>query len=847
MSSSRSKDDGLQLLSLPGNYHYFAEYANPQPMAPPRALPPPPISSRPLKGYPVSPLSAQKFLSGKVVGLLFLGTFCIFFVGVFFWKIGAVIRFFTQDRFLGERKIKTERYARTWYGWVPLARHEANKRVINRCMRKVRGWLSWRSSRLDYRWVWWDPGEQEAQKHKERETMRWFPTLISSYECPTADSIWNPGPPPEIRSSLNVEENRRPCPNPTDGEPATTTRLTRVRRTSPSESRAEDHPLKRVPSFRYRQSFTSINPYHICQQPFIVAPVIYVPPEPTSQYCSPELEVRRNTAQLHTAQSEDLPINSFGTRDWKDCGRLLRRTVSLPSMIKLTSPSVVNPVSDKKAQKSPIMKTGLVKTRPQAARLSRKYQAWASRMQIQTRNSASRFHGISGRPGSPLSEILKSISSEQSAYTTRLSGTQNSESFQGCSTDEANPPAAEIGDHGPLHEDRDGLQTMSKMRNPSHMKYESLSRPHLFTASAILAPEIPRYRPLQMRDPNCPMQHERIEEHAGRRRVTFQGIPNTEAHRAPQQSVPLRHLSNPEVRLIYNLDRRLEWLLNELDPGRKPFHFATLANHWLNTETWLVYDPPCRVSQEYRRRYGDPRCRAQFADGRNESRRPKYPPTVQRRAHTPRIDSWRLAVNKQRKTAGLQDFLREIELFDGSADEVPDGKIDPSSWILRKPPQGFPISNKQKDCFWQGASVWQEPLEEWQKVKYSYRIEKKINEARVNRTRDLRRVARGVTKIYRTTAKKLPQTPIGRRTKRDLNTGRERRQARSGNGSMGRTRTTRDSIRGDTETYIPEEIQLCRTSGHIPTIRQTSALTGEDTSLTDPIGDRDGIHTMENG
>lgn len=798
---------------------------------------------RPLKGQSATPVSSERFISGKVFALLFVGTFCIFFVGVFFWKIGAVIRFFTQDRVLGKQKTTTARYARTWYGWVPLSRHRTNKRAIKKGMRKIRRWMSWRSSHADYRWVWWDPGEKETQKHyDDRKAIRWLPKWLLSYEFPTADSIWNPGPLPEKQKALCDTENYPPCTDMPQKESSTNTHMTGAKQTFPSASNGEDDPLKMVQSFTYQQQLIKINPYHICNQPFIVAPVIYVPPEPISQYQYLALQRRRNRIPSRR-QSEDVLGTLRDHTEWKDFRRPLRRTASLPSMMKLTSSfGTVCSSSVSKSQKAPVRETDLCNSRRSDVRLSRKYQAWAARMQIQIdNNSARRFHGLSGRPGSPLSELLHSISSEQSTYTARLGGNSNkSESTQEYFL------AGNPEEHEPLQEDRESPQTNSKFAEPSQTKHESDSRSHAPTASVLLASDVARYRPLQVRDPNCPLHHERLEDRTReRRRVTFQGTTDIRTHTATRKSPPLRNLSNPEVRLMHDLDRRLEWLLNELDPGRKPFHFATLANHWLNTETWIVYDPPCRVSREYRRRFGDPRLNTPSSDGNDQPRRPKYPVSNRKRAHTPRIDSWRIAVNKQRKTAGLQEFLREIELFNGSADEVPDGKIDPASWILRKPPQGFPMSNKQKSGFWEGACGWQEPLQEWQKVRYSYRVEKTIHEVKINRTRDLKQVARGVTKIYRHTAGKLPHVSTVPGARRNFNSDGERRQSRSGHGSIGGIRTTLNGEQGDTRAYNiqTEAIQACRAPDHISSPRQS--LTGN--SPTDLRANAAAVHAMENG
>ncbi|KAB8077232.1 hypothetical protein BDV29DRAFT_168618 [Aspergillus leporis] len=185
---------------------------------------------------------------------------------------------------------------------------------------------------------------------------------------------------------------------------------------------------------------------------------------------------------------------------------------------------------------------------------------------------------------------------------------------------------------------------------------------------------------------------------------------------------------------IDGMNRKLEWLSQQLTPGRRPFHFAMLPNHWLNTRTWIVYDPASRVPIDMKRRLGDPRFNRPYPMPDRTPKR-KYPQLPRRVASTPRIDSWRVAVNENRRTSGLKDLVKPIELYDGSAENPSDGHIDPACWILRRPPQGFDLSARQYDAYYEGGSGWQEKLGDWQKVRRGYRIRKAIHEGRANRTR----------------------------------------------------------------------------------------------------------------
>ncbi|OQD82905.1 hypothetical protein PENANT_c019G02940 [Penicillium antarcticum] len=178
-----------------------------------------------------------------------------------------------------------------------------------------------------------------------------------------------------------------------------------------------------------------------------------------------------------------------------------------------------------------------------------------------------------------------------------------------------------------------------------------------------------------------------------------------------------------------------------------------LANHWLNRETWIVYDPISRVNNDARREWGDPRFNVPYPNP-ILSPRPKYPRIIKKRAHTPRIESWRAAVNRQRKVSGIRDAIRTVELFEASAEEPPDGHIDTACWALPKPPQGFEMSTAQKNAWYEGGAGWQEKLEDWQQVRWGYRLRKGIYEGRVNRGK-VREVAAQVSKYYRGASGKL--------------------------------------------------------------------------------------------
>ncbi|KAE8163777.1 hypothetical protein BDV40DRAFT_299122 [Aspergillus tamarii] len=193
--------------------------------------------------------------------------------------------------------------------------------------------------------------------------------------------------------------------------------------------------------------------------------------------------------------------------------------------------------------------------------------------------------------------------------------------------------------------------------------------------------------------------------------------------------------------------RKLGWLSYQLMPGRKPFHFPLLPNHWLNIRTWIVYDPASRAPIDVKRQFGDPRYKTPSPTPRRPKR--KYPRVARRVVNIPRIESWRIAVNQNRKASGLRDFVKRVELYDDSADDPPDGYIDPACWLIRKPPQGHQLSARQDAAYYEGGAGWQERLDDWQNIRRWYRIRKAIHEGRANRTR-VKQTAVGISQFCQT-------------------------------------------------------------------------------------------------
>ncbi|CAI7587505.1 unnamed protein product [Penicillium bialowiezense] len=158
------------------------------------------------KNSPSIPVRVDKSIDSKVFIELFAGTVGIFILAVLFWKIGKFIRHFNRNKVLKAGKTTNTRYARTWYGWVSRPTHERNKKAVRDCLAWVWDSMAWKSTRDDYSWVWWDPGDIERQKRRrQKRRLWWLPDCLKSYEdFPTADEIWNPCARPQCHGGLGV-------------------------------------------------------------------------------------------------------------------------------------------------------------------------------------------------------------------------------------------------------------------------------------------------------------------------------------------------------------------------------------------------------------------------------------------------------------------------------------------------------------------------------------------------------------------------------------------------------------------------------------------------------------------
>jgi hypothetical protein len=669
---------------------------------------------RPPKRPPNTPVKVDKSIDPKVFAELFAGTVVIFILAVLFWKLGKFIRRFSRKKVLRASKPTNTRYARTWYGWVSATTHEKNKKIFCDFFRQIWNSMAWKSTRADYSWVWWDPGDIERQKRqREKGGLWWLPECFKSYEdFPTADEIWNPCARPQCQGSLRTElSTPQAVPLPDNMERPPAHKITR--------SILEE--IDRDPMEASNNSSNHHSHFHFSKTktPEIRAPVI-----------RPNLQSLPSRQRRSFQARDSIPRSRDGVTQNFSCqfGSIEHHT----------------DCQYETAKKKDKLRTKDV-TSSHRHSYSHGYRGWSARMQLGPRGAVfENQRDSSGPPGTPKTEMLASyVSDQSSSFRGHLKQKSNNREHLHISEDEISF-ASKFSVGNQVLGGNKGLKCSRTIQWNS-----APARSHPQANGALAASRPTLYDGWQSTyDP----KHPSLSRRKGK-------SPESNPLRISSDQIQLKpgsaveDLSDWEIRMLEKLDRKLVWIFNEYTPGQKPYQFAMLANHWINRETWIVYDPISRVPMDARRKWGDPRFNVPYPQP-ILSPRPKYPVSQRKRAHNPRIDSWRAAANQQRKVSGIREAIRTITLYEESAEEPPDGHIDPACWSLPKPPQGFEMSTAQQNAWYEGGAGWQETLSDWQRVHRGYRVHKAIHEGRANRGK-VKEVAAQINESCRTVSGKL--------------------------------------------------------------------------------------------
>lgn len=687
--------------------------------------------SHPSKPSPSIPVRVSKSINSKVFAELLTGTVAIFIVGVLFWKLGKFIRRFNRNKVLRAGKSVDARYARTWYGWIAQPTHERNKKAFADFFTRMRDSVAWKSARDDYSWVWWDPGDIERQKRqREKRRLWWLPKCFKSYEdFPTADEIWNPCARPQCHGALREGRSTLPVSLQVGEMPQL--------KDNPLNSSPQPQPLMTMIDSHQvtnHSMWTELFPHPMQARHNDSNGQPRVNSLPTTSPSTRDLSTHLNIQSLPCRQSQ--PYHTRGSTTWPRGGV----TREIPSQLD----SAVQPMTYHHATIGPNPSPDKVyTTQPVRNSHRHKHCRWSARMQLGSRRTGLSYGGdSSGPPGTPLTELLTSCFSDHSSLF-RGSLKQKSDGKRRYlrSSEEKASSTCSGRTQLPFTNNTGGNSRIFHWNSapasyPQDNRRTPTSRPTLYN----------EWRSI------CGQNHSSLLRHKGKFPEKRSSITSTDQIQLKTGGA-VENMSDWEVRMLERLDRKLLWVFNEFTPGQKPYHFAILANHWLNIETWIVYDPISRVPTDARRERGDPRFNVPYPEPCLIPK-PKYPVSTQKRANIPRIKSWRAAVNEQRHLAGIREALRTITLYEESAAEPPDGHIDPGCWALPKPPQGFQMSTAQQNAWYEGGAGWQETLDDWQQVRRGYRLHKALHEGRVNRGR-VKDMATQISRTCRPVAGKL--------------------------------------------------------------------------------------------
>lgn len=758
------------------------------------------LPPRPAKGPPGGARTVNNLINLKTFLMLLVGSFCIFILAVFIWKFGAFLRTFSRGKVVGGGKAASIRYAKTWHGWVPRTIYDNRMQIRKERLNRIRDKLAWRTSHADYSWVWWDPGGCKFHHYRRnQERLRIIPPQLLSYtfkgpDVRQADPVVLLSHSDSQRSEKKENSHRTNIYSYLKARGSAlykgATKGTRQLPTDPPDSNLRQASLDESNS---SQPPNGIWTYAKKSFNALLAPLPFT-----------YTVNRAGNAVVRSRSLPDGSVGNFGASRGFDTpaprkaasegqgGEDIRPRYFAPNfpsekIPQISVPSAVWPKSN-----------------------SWRFKAWGARMQRGTLiNTPIYLRGLAGRPGTPVSGVLKAMVSSatysglarrtaQSIYPTHSSRSSTDVEPKPCSEPCAlSDPIAEIHSQA--------IDVGGRL----------LEKPEGDTSGG-QKPKLGHY--LKVYHPRPSSLPRSISVH------------NIERPQGQNERPSLRrHLSNPEIRLMDDLNRKLDWLSSEMDPGRKPFHFAVCHNHWLNRATWVVLDPVSRVGVKTRRLYGDPRVNCPRPQHEENEPIRKYPKTSRGNICKPNLDSWRSAVNGIRKTAGAVEYLKIVELFEGSAEEVQEGAIDPASWVLKKPPQGYSLTRKQKDAYFEGCGGWCEKLDDWQQVPRAYRAKRVILEGKANRRRaaevanavggNCRRAARKITPIWMSSAK---------------HEKRSERRERSGRGLIKR----RMSIRGRTQKA--EKVSHHSTSSRSGSVNQGSQ---DVLGAIDPLSAIEGLDT----
>ncbi|KAH0538296.1 hypothetical protein FGG08_005116 [Glutinoglossum americanum] len=203
-----------------------------------------------------------------------------------------------------------------------------------------------------------------------------------------------------------------------------------------------------------------------------------------------------------------------------------------------------------------------------------------------------------------------------------------------------------------------------------------------------------------------------------------------------------RSFTSSEKTFLDLLDRKLNWLHHELSPG-----FRCPEDN--PAESFLPPSGPQR--SEGAGKNAQVRVSGALGGGSMPTRTSKarQQKRARHRIPNPKVDSWRIAINKLRKgthrTNSAELLCTILQTEEITKRDPIEGSIDTAAWILRRPPQGWPTASK-------GSLSAAEKMivkhQDWEKIRRPQRIMKQRHSRR-NTTRLRGKISGRVLKTLR--------------------------------------------------------------------------------------------------
>ncbi|KAI5289616.1 hypothetical protein KEM54_003565 [Ascosphaera aggregata] len=623
--------------------------------------------------------------------LLLVGTVVIFGLTILVWHLGSFFRRFSKAKIVGEKVGGPKRYAKTWHGWVDLEKYQDRQRRKGKWANRVLVMIGLKKPNAKEQSIWVDEKQpSDVSEHgyadagtvvrnQSGETTAPFMIDIDELIRPIRNRVYRPTFNPsqeDLNSSVGLPSPAKPNLNYLRSP------LTAVVNNRPNShyGAIDGHDKEHSYAGNSAHSQSSVERVSMRKQSQSM-PSLITERDSTSS-------IRAHSVKTHASESDQEALKHETT------AVIPRKRPLMASRAKRR----LNPA----ANTSNVLRLRC-RTAESLFALARQYQVWGAKMQLEpSEKDPPYLMGLAGRPGTPAPAELRTMIRSAKEHMT----------MYGC--------------HYEIMHPRPERSVYYRLPDNTLQIPPSGTQAGI-TQSNVALPDLGLLGDANM-DMESAAQSRRQDKGKARESpsqvmVASQQSSITKRRRSSDPAKMaknlVRSLSTAEVHLLYYLSKRLEWLCGELEPYRRPAQYLLIFNHWLNKKTWYVYDAPGRVPLPRRveielKRKG--KKLEEIGAHQQEAEVEAKPERVQQSSSTRRrrFESWRTAVNIARRFSGAETLNKQIKTLETSEGPT-DGVMDPASWIIRRPPQGYDVAPPAESWF-EGTGGVLETYENWQRI-----------------------------------------------------------------------------------------------------------------------------------